>query len=211
MTRAEREQQLLDVAEEVFAERGVTGASMDDVATAAGITKPVLYDHFRSRDGLLAAGILRLRGQLHDAVAATALQVGYDDGEVALRAGLRAFLGFIERRRSTWAALVTGAVLGPEAAREVETSRRVQVELTAVLLRTLAPRATELDVACCAEGINGAAERVSVWWAEHTDIGADELADRLTALLWPGVAALRAGATRRSGGPASRHRSAAAG
>ena len=59
MARADRRDQLLDTAQEVFVERGYGPTSMDDVAEAAGVTKPVLYDHFGSKDGLLAAVVER--------------------------------------------------------------------------------------------------------------------------------------------------------
>lgn len=48
----QRRRQLLDVARDVFAERGFHATSMDDVATAAGVTKPVLYQHFRNKRAL---------------------------------------------------------------------------------------------------------------------------------------------------------------
>ena len=48
----QRRVQLLDVAREMFAERGFHATSMDDLATAAGVTKPVLYQHFRSKRAL---------------------------------------------------------------------------------------------------------------------------------------------------------------
>ncbi|HLK43031.1 MAG TPA: helix-turn-helix domain-containing protein, partial [Thermoleophilia bacterium] len=46
---ARRRRQLLEVALEVFARQGFHGTSMDEVAEAAGVTKPVLYQHFRSK------------------------------------------------------------------------------------------------------------------------------------------------------------------
>jgi AcrR family transcriptional regulator len=55
--RAEREQQILDAALAVFSERGFQNASMDAVAERVGVTKPVLYTHFGSKDGLLLACI----------------------------------------------------------------------------------------------------------------------------------------------------------
>ena len=57
LPRAEREEQLLTVAQAVFAERGFRAPSMDEIALRAGVTKPVLYDHFGSKDGLIAACI----------------------------------------------------------------------------------------------------------------------------------------------------------
>ena len=51
----ERRDQLLDVALEVFATAGFHGASMNEIAEAAGVTKPVLYQHFDSKNDLFAA------------------------------------------------------------------------------------------------------------------------------------------------------------
>jgi len=59
LPRAAREQQLLDVAEQVFAEQGYSAASMDDIAIRAGVTKPVLYSHFGSKEGLVVACVAK--------------------------------------------------------------------------------------------------------------------------------------------------------
>ena len=54
-TREEVRRALLDAAARFFARRGVDGASVDDVAAAAGFTKGAIYSHFASKDGLVAA------------------------------------------------------------------------------------------------------------------------------------------------------------
>ena len=53
MPRADRERQMLAVAERVFAERGFRSASMDEIAELVGVTKPMLYAYFGSKDGLV--------------------------------------------------------------------------------------------------------------------------------------------------------------
>lgn len=50
---------LADVAMRVFAERGYDGASLDDVAAAAGIAKSSIYHHVAGKEGLLARGLGR--------------------------------------------------------------------------------------------------------------------------------------------------------
>ena len=57
----QRRQQLLDVAREVFAERGFHATSMDEIAEAAGVTKPVLYQHFPSKRALYRRAARRRR------------------------------------------------------------------------------------------------------------------------------------------------------
>src|SRR2546430_498015 len=50
-----REREMVAVAERVFAERGYHSASMDEIATECGVTKPMLYAYFGSKEGLFAA------------------------------------------------------------------------------------------------------------------------------------------------------------
>jgi AcrR family transcriptional regulator len=51
---AERKQQILSVAEQVFAERGYHAASMDDIAEMVGVSKPMLYEYFGSKKACCA-------------------------------------------------------------------------------------------------------------------------------------------------------------
>src|SRR3954447_25658883 len=114
MSRAEREAQLLDVAEQTFAERGYRGVSMDEIAERAAISKPVLYDHFGSKDGLLAAVVIRIRTQMREAIA-SALE-GVEGPDRAMWVGLRAYFDFITGHLTAWSVLIAeNALTGPVA------------------------------------------------------------------------------------------------
>ena len=63
-----RREQILDVAVEVFARNGFHGASMNDVAEAAGVTKPVLYQHFDSKQDLYMALLDEMGNRLLKAI-----------------------------------------------------------------------------------------------------------------------------------------------
>src|SRR5690606_42132103 len=67
MPRAERERQMIEVAESVFAERGYAAASMDEIAERVGVSKPMLYEYFQSKEGLLLACIQAARAALREA------------------------------------------------------------------------------------------------------------------------------------------------
>src|SRR4051812_30373164 len=62
--RAVREQQLLDVAKELFARKGYQGTSIEDIARGAGVTRPIVYDHFDSKDSLYLACVRGARNEL---------------------------------------------------------------------------------------------------------------------------------------------------
>ncbi|MGN6173341.1 MAG: TetR/AcrR family transcriptional regulator, partial [Streptosporangiaceae bacterium] len=52
MTGKERREQLLDIGRKLFAERGFEGTSIEEIAAQAGVSKPVVYEHFGGKEGL---------------------------------------------------------------------------------------------------------------------------------------------------------------
>ncbi len=59
MTGKERREQLLDVGRRLFAERGLDGTSIEEIAARAGVSKPVVYEHFGGKEGLYAVVVDR--------------------------------------------------------------------------------------------------------------------------------------------------------
>ncbi|MGB4273104.1 MAG: helix-turn-helix domain-containing protein, partial [Propionicimonas sp.] len=68
MTRTERREQLIEVAQGLFAERGLEGTSVEEIAAHAGVSKPVVYEHFGGKEGLYAVVVDREVRTLHDAI-----------------------------------------------------------------------------------------------------------------------------------------------
>ncbi|WP_280260617.1 TetR/AcrR family transcriptional regulator [Nocardia abscessus] len=86
--REQREEQLLDVATTEFGERGYAKASVTEIAAAAGVSKPLVYAYFGSRDGLHAACVHRAGKSLLDAVAAAQFAHGAHDRALATLTGI---------------------------------------------------------------------------------------------------------------------------
>ena len=179
--RPVRERQLVQLGEELFAERGFAKASMDELARRAGVTKPVIYDLFGSKDGLFRACLeglaLRLAEQIAEAARA------HEEPEARLRAGGLAFLRFAADNRVAYELLYEGRFSDAAAA-----VRRRQAVLILELMREMAradvdPR--ELEVA--ANAVNSAYEGVAHWMWDHPDIPLEELADWTVELLLPGL------------------------
>ena len=82
---AERRAQLLGVARRLFARDGYRGASMESIAEAAGVTKPVLYQHFSSKRALYSALLANDLGRLTQELEAAFSQA--EDNEERLRRG----------------------------------------------------------------------------------------------------------------------------
>jgi AcrR family transcriptional regulator len=189
MARADRAEQLLATAEEVFVERGLHAASMDEVAERAGVTKPVLYDHFGSKDGVLAAVMGRLGGRLRAATVAAVAGAG--DPREALHRGLVTYFRFLDDHANGWSLLLTGLSASGEAARAVEEVRRTQAGYIASLIAAeLAPaHADRADV--YAHAVVGAAERIATVRRQDTSLTAERASTELLDLLWLGFAGLR--------------------
>jgi AcrR family transcriptional regulator len=183
--RAVREAQMVAAAERLFSERGFHGVSMDEIAAASGISKPMLYDYFGSKEGLLLACVERARGRLFEEIAA-AVRRGRD-AESALRAGIEAFIAFADEQRATWVVLFGEGGRFGEAASSI---RAEQAGLIAQLLRELPgwtrePDAEQLDA--LAHIFVGAAEAVAFWAVDHPGTPLERVADHLMAVLWPVV------------------------
>ena len=191
MPRAERALQLLATAEEVFADRGIAAASMDEIAERAGITKPVLYDHFGSKDGLLAAVIERAGAELGEAVESAVAAAEAPD--VALARGLRAYFTFMQKHRRAWLALLNETATNSAGAKSLERIREERARFIALLIAAEIPDADNARALTYAQAVIGACERLATAPGEGADLSADELTTYLMDVIWLGFGAVREG------------------
>src|ERR1019366_7959673 len=125
MPRPERERQMLEVAGKSFAARGFHAVSMDEIAAQAGISKPMLYHYFGSKEGLYVAYVRQqgnaLLAGMSDATAPDAAPAE------RLWEGTLAFLGYVDEHRPGWALLSSEAVSqgGPLAAEVAQLRARI--------------------------------------------------------------------------------------
>ncbi|PWW56251.1 TetR/AcrR family transcriptional regulator [Actinokineospora spheciospongiae] len=190
MPRAERERQMMAVAEEIFADRGYLAASMDDIAELCGVSKPMIYEYFGSKEGLLVACIRQARTEL--AKATTESVVGSTSAEEALRRGLVAFFEFTDTHRRAWSLMLRSeaAVAGPAAAAEIEAGRQEQVEIDLALFKAFLPDAPHQDLEAAAQIVVGACERLSLWYVNQDEVTAEQAADHLMRALWTGLSSM---------------------
>src|SRR3954466_16114478 len=101
--RAERERQMLETAHALFAERGYAEVTMDEVAAAVGVTKPLLYNYFGNKERLYAACMAPAAEALADAIVGAARSA--ETPAEAMAAGIRAFFPFLDAHRGGGRAL----------------------------------------------------------------------------------------------------------
>lgn len=194
-----RRRHLLELATQLFSEKGYAAASMDELAAHAGVSKPVVYDQFGSKEGVLVAVI----DDLGEDLSRTVIEVsaGRTDPEELLREGSLAFYRFVGERASTWA-MAFGAVRALDtsslaAAEKVAEIRARQDGLVAgVLLASAKALGTEvapLELSAVTRGLNGVYEGMVEWWQDHPDVSAEQLTEWTVALVLPGLTAMAEG------------------
>jgi AcrR family transcriptional regulator len=185
---AERREQLLDVALRVFGEQGFHHTSMNDIAEGAGVTKPVLYQHFRSKRELYLEVLRDVGGRLRDAVAKAV--VAADGPRQQVENGFKAYFGWVGSTRGGFDVLFAG-----ETRRDVEfTAEALKVEkeiADAIAQLIVVDGLPEERRRLLAYGIVGIAETTCRHWlANDLDLVAEDLASQVAELAWAGLRGL---------------------
>ncbi|MBA3281588.1 MAG: TetR/AcrR family transcriptional regulator [Acidimicrobiia bacterium] len=184
---AERRRQLLDVALHSFAQRGFHDTSMNDVAEAAGVTKPVLYQHFASKKALYRELVDDLGAGLEGAIVAAVAEA--DGPRQQVEAGFRAYFRWATSQGAAFKVLFADR-------------NRVDSELAAAVAKVesmMADRVASLIVVeglsdderhVLAFGVVGLAESTSRHWLGlglGPGLDADAFADIVAQLAWSGL------------------------
>ncbi len=184
MARNDRRQQLLEVAETVFSADGYHATSMNDVATAAGITKPVLYRHFPSKRELYLAVLDDCCARLLNEIVKATAEAATPQEQVSR--GFLAYFTFVVEHQSAFTVLFTDA-----AGVDVELHEPVRV-LKASMATTIATlihadiddahrRLLSVGIVAMAEGMG------QVCVAEGLVIDPERLAQQAAELAWAGL------------------------
>ena len=189
LSAPERRTQLLTVAGRMFSEQGYHGLSMEQLADAAGVSKPVLYQHFPSKRSLY-------RALVEDAIAdlETRLRLaleGTTDNQARVQGAISAYFDFVEDQRF---ALLAGT------AETAETDVRETVELAYSRVAEVVGRLIADDAGLSPEsanflasGVRGLATEGARWWLEHRDVDKDEAVRLLARLVWRGLGSFTPG------------------
>ena len=164
MAPEQRREQLIDAALEVILERGYGGVSIEAIAREAGITRPVVYDHFPNLNRLLHAVIEREERIALEQLAEVVPEDpgGHEPGEL-LAAGVTRFLEAVTSRPATWRIILLPLEGTPSIVREhVEVNRalvlaRIEAFVRWALERSDAPH--DLDVELTARAVRDWSEQ----------------------------------------------------
>jgi len=186
-----RQGEMIAAALPIFGERGYHAASMDEIATAAGITKPMLYAYFDSKQGLFAACAEILGERLRERVAAVGRAELPADQRLWL--GLVAVFDFIAEHRNTWRVLYPpqGHPQAGPIGDAAQHGRAAMSDLMVDLLRETAigegvAANAAAEVAPLAHALTAATLAGAEWWLAHPKESGELQALRLMNLTWAG-------------------------
>ena len=183
--RAAREDQIVSIAVDEFAEHGYAGASVISIATRAGISKPLIYQYFGSKDGLYIVCLHRVANALLERLEP---EWEREDDSVAYRLTvLQAFFEALEPQRNAWRLLYDPSMPeGGDIAAAAKTYRERTAEVASSgSARFLQARGhSDSDDASALSAVwMGLVDSLVTWWVEHPAESAAAMTDRCARLL----------------------------
>ncbi|HEX4805255.1 MAG TPA: helix-turn-helix domain-containing protein [Conexibacter sp.] len=195
MTAAERRELIEREATKVFAENGYAGASIDEIARRAGISAPVVYDHFASKLALF----VRLLERTRDELLAMWVEelAGEDPTQLRMERAFDAWARYVEQHRFAarmYFLEATGDPRARAAHREIQAQGRAALgailghEPAARRVVGTDPELLEMNAEVIRAGLAG----LAIWWDEHPHVPRERIVETAMNVLWTGFERLDA-------------------
>jgi len=186
LPRSARRKLLLEAAQAVFVANGYHAAAMDDIAERAGVSKPVLYQHFPGKLDLYLA-LLDQHVELLGEQVRTALALT-EDNKLRVEGCIKAYFDFVDDPGGAFRLVFESDLRNEPAVRErVERSLQISVDALAdTIARDTGLDRAEAELLSC--GLAGLAEVSARWWlASDERVPKDRAVSLLAALAWRGI------------------------
>lgn len=189
MTGIERREQLISIGREVFAERGFEGASVEEIAARAHVSKPVVYEHFGGKEGLYAVVIDREMLKL-EAMITGSLQKGRS--RYRIEQAVLALLTYVEDETDGFLILVRD--MRPGENRSYGTLLNDATTQVSHILGNAFQR-SGLDSSKAilyAQALVGMVSMTAQWWLDERSPYKEEVAAHIVNLCWNGLTGMEA-------------------
>lgn len=192
MTGKERREQLIGIGRSLFADNGFEGTTVEEIAAKAGVSKPVVYEHFGGKEGLYAVVVDREIRTLLDGIT-TALTTPATSSKGLIELAALALLDYVESSTDGFRILVrdspTGQSTGSFASLISDVASQVEHLLGAKFKEAgLDSRAAPMY----AQMLVGMVALTGQWWLDSRKFKKADVAAHLVNLAWNGLAGMEA-------------------
>jgi AcrR family transcriptional regulator len=188
MSGKERREQLLDIGRTLFAEKGFDGTTVEEIADKAGVSKPVVYEHFGGKEGLYAVVVDREVRRLLDRIT-DSLQ-GNHPRELLTQAA-SALLEYVERDTDGFRILVRDSPVASSSGTFASMISDIATQVEHVLAGEFKSRGYDPKLAgLYSQALVGMVALTGQWWLDARKPKRDEVAAHLVNLAWNGLANL---------------------
>jgi AcrR family transcriptional regulator len=190
MSGKERREQLLDVGRTLFAAKGFEGTSVEEIAAKAGVSKPVVYEHFGGKEGLYAVVVDREMQRLLDMV--TGALSGGHPRELLEQAAL-ALLDYVEQSTDGFRILVRDSPVAQSTGTFASLISDIASQVEHILGQEFSARGYDPKTASMyAQMLVGMVALTGQWWLDVRKPKKPEVAAHLVNLAWNGLSGLEA-------------------
>lgn len=185
MTGQQRRAQLLDVARALFAERGFEATSIEEIAHRAGVSKPIVYEHFGSKEGIYEVVKDREVQRLIDEI--TSSLVG-DHPRILLEQAAYALLTYIETQTDGFRILVRESPVASTTGLFASVIGDIASQVEYILADQFKQRGYNTKLAALySHALVGMVALVGQWWLDARKPSREEVAAQLVNLAWNGL------------------------
>jgi AcrR family transcriptional regulator len=189
MSAPERHAQLLLVGRALFAARGLEGTSVEEIAARAGVSKPIVYEHFGGKDGLYAEVV---EAEVRSLLVRFTAALSGDSPRVVLEQATLALLTYVEQAPDGFRILVRESPVAGGTGSFATIMSDVASHVEHVLAELFAARGLAASLApLYSQALVGQVALVGQWWLDHQAPGREEVAAHLVNLAWNGLAHLQ--------------------
>ncbi len=190
MTAQQRREQLIVIGRSIFAAKGFEAATVEEIAAKAGVSKPVVYEHFGGKEVLYAVVVDREMAALLQGVSAALETPGPTRGLVE-KAAL-ALLDYVEASTDGFRILVRDSPAGQSTGTFASLIGDIATQVEALLAREFSRRKLDPKSApIYAQMLVGMVALTGQWWLDHRSFKKADVAAHLVNLAWNGLVGMQ--------------------
>lgn len=185
LPKAQRREQLMDTARAVFVIEGYHAAGMDEIAEQAGVSKPLLYQHFPSKLDLYLAILDSGIEHLLDASDASLKNI--TDNKLRVNATIRSYVEFVDDPAGAYRLVFESDLTNVPEVRErmAHLDREVIRRIAAVIKEDTGLSESQAEL--LGAGLHGLAQVASTAWLGNHEVSREEAVELLSSLAWKGI------------------------